>query len=60
LSAAGAFFRIDERNAMTAPGRFSLLLLNFKSFRLRFVPDEKTRAATMYSEPDLPQVTAKL
>jgi len=38
---------------MTALGRLSLLL-NFKSFRLRFVPDEETRAVTVYSEPDLP------
>jgi len=38
---------------MTALGRLSLLL-NFKSFRLRFVPDEETPAVTVYSEPDLP------
>ncbi len=39
---------------MTALGRFSLLLLNFKSLRLRFVPDEETPAVTVYAEPDLP------
>jgi len=39
---------------MTVLGRLSLLLLNFKSFRLRFVPDQETRAVTVYSEPDLP------
>ena len=33
------------------------LLLNFKSFRLRFVPDEEKHAVTVYSEPVLPQVT---
>jgi len=44
---------------MTAPGRFSLLRLNSKSFRLRFVPDEKKGAGTVYSEADPPQVTMK-
>ena len=44
---------------MTALGRFSLLPLNFKSFRVRFVPDQETRAVTVYSEADPPQVTMK-
>lgn len=45
---------------MTALGRFSLLLLNFKSFRLRFFPDEERRAGTAYSEADLPRVNMNL
>jgi D-alanyl-D-alanine carboxypeptidase/D-alanyl-D-alanine-endopeptidase (penicillin-binding protein 4) len=33
------------------------LLLNFKSFRLQFVPDDERRAVSVLSEPMLPQVT---
>lgn len=33
------------------------LLLNFKSFRLQFVPDEANRTVSVFSEPALPQVS---
>jgi D-alanyl-D-alanine carboxypeptidase/D-alanyl-D-alanine-endopeptidase (penicillin-binding protein 4) len=33
------------------------LLLNFKSFRLRFVPDEEKHTVAVYAEPALPQIT---
>ena len=32
------------------------LLINFKSFRLQFVPDDENRSVLVYSEPLLPQV----
>ena len=32
------------------------LLLNFKSVRLQFVPDEQSRNVTIYTEPQLPQL----
>jgi len=31
------------------------LLINYKTFRLQFVPDESTQAVTIFSEPALPQ-----
>src|SRR5258706_8855649 len=31
------------------------LLINYKSFRLQFVPDEKRRTVSIFSEPALPQ-----
>ena len=32
------------------------LLINFKSFRLQFVPDDEKQSVLVYSEPSLPQV----
>ncbi len=32
------------------------LLVNFKSFRLQFVPDDEKQSVLVYSEPSLPQV----
>lgn len=32
------------------------LLINYRTFRLQFVPDEKKQAVTIFSEPALPQV----
>jgi D-alanyl-D-alanine carboxypeptidase/D-alanyl-D-alanine-endopeptidase (penicillin-binding protein 4) len=60
-----SFFAIDNHdpaqfdNEPTRPYNVGAdaLLLNFKSFRLRFVPDEEKRAVAVYSEPVLPQVT---
>ncbi len=60
-----SFFAIDNHdpaqfdNEPTRPYNVGAdaLLLNFKSLRLRFVPDEEKRAVTVYSEPALPQVT---
>jgi D-alanyl-D-alanine carboxypeptidase/D-alanyl-D-alanine-endopeptidase (penicillin-binding protein 4) len=59
-----SFFAIDDHdpaqfdNEPTRPYNVGAdaLLLNFKSFRLRFVPDEEKRAVAVYSEPVLPQV----
>jgi len=59
-----SFFAIDDHdpaqfdNEPTRPYNVGAdaLLLNFKSFRLRFVPDEERRAVAVYSEPVLPQV----
>ena len=59
------FFAIDNHdpaqfdNEPTRPYNVGpdALLLNFKSFRLRFVPDEEKRTVVVYSEPVLPQVT---
>lgn len=33
------------------------LLLNYKSIKLQFVPDERNRRVTIYTEPQLPQVS---
>ena len=60
-----SFFAIDNHdpaqfdNEPTRPYNVGAdaLLLNFKSFRLRFVPDEEKRTVAVYSEPVLPQVT---
>ncbi len=60
-----SFFAIDNYdpaqfdNEPTRPYNVGAdaLLLNFKSFRLGFVPDEEKRAVAVYSEPVLPQVT---
>lgn len=60
-----SFFAIDNHdpaqfdNAPTRPYNVGAdaLLLNFKSFRLGFVPDEEKHAVAVYSEPVLPQVT---
>ncbi|HEV8644596.1 MAG TPA: D-alanyl-D-alanine carboxypeptidase/D-alanyl-D-alanine-endopeptidase [Burkholderiales bacterium] len=60
-----SFFGIDNHdpaqfdNEPTRPYNVGAdaLLLNFKSFRLRFVPDEGKRAVEVYSDPALPQVT---
>jgi D-alanyl-D-alanine carboxypeptidase/D-alanyl-D-alanine-endopeptidase (penicillin-binding protein 4) len=60
-----SFFDIDHHdpaqfdNEPTRPYNVGAdaLLLNFKSFRLRFVPDEEKRTVDVYSEPALPQVT---
>lgn len=60
-----SFFAIDNHdpaqfdNEPTRPYNVGpdALLLNFKSFRLRFVPDEEKRTVAVYSEPALPQVT---
>ena len=32
------------------------LLINYKTFRLQFMPDEKERTVGIFSEPDLPQL----
>ena len=60
-----SFFAIDNHdpaqfdNEPTRPYNVGAdaLLLNFKSFRLRFVPDEEKHAVAVYSEPILPQIT---
>ena len=60
-----SFFAIDNHdpaqfdNEPTRPYNVGAdaLLLNFKSFRLRFVPDEEKHAVAVYSEPVLPPVT---
>ncbi|HKQ23537.1 MAG TPA: D-alanyl-D-alanine carboxypeptidase/D-alanyl-D-alanine-endopeptidase [Burkholderiales bacterium] len=60
-----SFFAIDNHdpaqfdNEPTRPYNVGAdaLLLNFKSFRLRFVPDEEKHTVAVYSEPILPQIT---
>ena len=60
-----SFFAIDNHdpaqfdNEPTRPYNVGAdaLLLNFKSFRLRFVPEEEKHAVAVYSEPILPQIT---
>lgn len=58
-----SFFAIDPHDPASfdnEPSRpynvgADALLINYKSFRLQFVPDEKRRTVSIFSEPALPQ-----
>lgn len=59
-----SFFAIDEHDPAlfdNEPSRpynvgADALLINYKTFRLQFMPDEKTQTVGIFSEPDLPQL----